>query len=141
MAKRCKKKPVKAQKTFDLEQWVNRGFEGGSKIKKSWKDRMREWPCFYCNKTSDLTDSNKRNTVDHIKARALGGPDQPDNAVACCPKCNVEKDQKTVEEWFAFLYEKGDPRAFAAVILLSRPYKSVENRSHWWHYQAWPELP
>jgi 5-methylcytosine-specific restriction endonuclease McrA len=42
--------------------------------------------CEYCGVTE--TDSAGRLTVDHFQPRAQGGPDELDNLLYCCWRCN-----------------------------------------------------
>lgn len=38
-------------------------------------------------------------TVDHVLAKARGGLSTMENLVACCTDCNVDKGDKTLDEW------------------------------------------
>lgn len=47
--------------------------------------------CFYCDEPAQ--------SLDHIVARANGGPDTPDNLVPVCRVCNGQKSAKSLEAW------------------------------------------
>lgn len=52
--------------------------------------------CGYCVKEFDYTNI----TVDHLYPFSLGGPTIPENLIPSCKKCNQEKANLTVEEFF-----------------------------------------
>ena len=50
--------------------------------------------CTYCR------HSNVRLELDHVRPRAIGS-DRVDNLTTCCRDCNVEKDNRTIEDFLA----------------------------------------
>ena len=78
------------------------------KIKKNWTDEnpsVREiksvyrkslqsgFRCVYCNLPMTLdTDFENSSTIDHIRARFLGGDTSEKNMVVCCKRCNNKKN-------------------------------------------------
>lgn len=63
----------------------------------SWEGlKVRVWQrdgyqCVYCAVDLDATNGPNGRTVDHLLAKANGGQDTMDNAVACCRSCNSSK--------------------------------------------------
>lgn len=55
------------------------------KKRKFWEGRERK--CFWCSK--NLTDENK--TIDHVVPQSYGGGHNPENLVACCLGCNIQR--------------------------------------------------
>lgn len=54
--------------------------------------RAQRGACALCGELMTLDrDDPRRATVDHIKPRALGGTDRPDNLQAACWECNAKK--------------------------------------------------
>lgn len=60
--------------------------------------------CWYCGK---LMNPWEDFTIDHMDPRKQGGGDELSNLVPCCKRCNSRKHAKTVEEYRAYLQEKG----------------------------------
>ncbi|EWS82737.1 HNH endonuclease [Brachybacterium phenoliresistens] len=56
--------------------------------------------CVYCG-ASGLGAASVPLTLDHVRARAHGGPDAPANLVAACVPCNRDKGDREVEEYLA----------------------------------------
>lgn len=55
--------------------------------------------CYYCG-----CELNKeKRTIDHMYPRDLGGVSITNNLVPCCTKCNHEKDNMTMQEYFNYL--------------------------------------
>lgn len=59
--------------------------------------------CAYCGRKAD--------TVDHIIPKSKGGDESDENLVACCKRCNMEKNNRTPEEagmsfWSGYLIMK-----------------------------------
>lgn len=54
----------------------------------------QEGRCGYCGITLD----NKYH-VDHMQPVSRGGSNWPDNLIVCCAECNLNKHNKTLEEW------------------------------------------
>jgi hypothetical protein len=59
--------------------------------------------CVYCGTESSYTrefkSSHKLLTVDHIVPASRGGKTSVENLVTCCRQCNMEKSDRTPEEW------------------------------------------
>jgi hypothetical protein len=62
-------------------------------IREYIKEREQTNKCIYCDSETDLT-------LDHILPSIRGGPDDPDNAVWVCQKCNSSKGSKRLYEWY-----------------------------------------
>jgi len=58
--------------------------------------------CAYCKR--DLIETGYH--VDHITPLTKGGTNYPDNLCLSCPKCNVNKNARTPEQWTNRWYEK-----------------------------------
>ncbi len=54
--------------------------------------------CAYCEATL-----NKHFHVDHILPVAKGGSNALSNLAVCCPRCNLAKHAKTVQEFYAWM--------------------------------------
>lgn len=78
--------------------------------------------CLVCDTTVDLSHS----VLDHIIARALGGPEALQNSIVLCRRCNSSKGTKDLLEWWQF---KGYP-----VESLPRNVVCLYARMHWQHY-------
>ena len=64
--------------------------------KRLWRERIKEnWnhECAYCG-------SNENITLDHIKPRSLGGPDETNNVICACHECNQEKGRDQWLDWY-----------------------------------------
>lgn len=55
--------------------------------------------CFYCGE--DLVPENR--TLDHMYSRAYGGISLPNNLSACCRKCNEEKRDMSIDQYYTWL--------------------------------------
>jgi hypothetical protein len=69
--------------------------------------------CGYCGKRlnmslgpSEYHTSPDVPTVDHMQPVSRGGNSDLDNLMPCCSKCNQVKNNKTVEEYRAYLLKK-----------------------------------
>lgn len=79
--------------------------------KMNWSSTIREWllenekpnECIYCGLKEKLT-------VEHILPRCRKGPDNPDNAIRVCKKCNSSKGGKRLYEWIGFEHKDKVPR-------------------------------
>jgi 5-methylcytosine-specific restriction endonuclease McrA len=60
------------------------------------------WGCFYCKKFPD--DYH----IDHKQPPNRGGSHSMENWVLACMQCNQEKHNKTVDEYRAWLRERGE---------------------------------
>ena len=71
----------------------------------------------------------KATTIDHVRPKAQGGPDDWDNVVAACRKCNHKKGSKTLAELGWELHNKPwRPEGAVARVLLH----AHDNRwDHW----------
>lgn len=58
--------------------------------------------CQYCGSIHNLT-------IDHVLPRSRGGKDTWENMVAACLHCNINKGNKTPEEWGTPLSKKPKP--------------------------------
>ncbi len=54
----------------------------------------QEGRCAYCN-----IELNGVYHIDHIYPLSRGGSNWPSNLACACPKCNLSKSDKTLEEW------------------------------------------
>jgi len=94
------------QRAFQMNRFI--ALRDG-KIK--WSSTIREWvrehekpnECIYCGSKDDLT-------VEHILPRCCGGPDNPDNAIKVCKKCNSSKGGKRLYEWRGLKGKDSIPR-------------------------------
>lgn len=78
-----------------LLRFVKVPFKYGPKVwTKAGVLERDEYKCAYCQKRG----RNIVTTVDHVLPQARGGRDTWDNTVACCPRCNTKKADKTLEE-------------------------------------------
>jgi len=76
--------------------------------------------CFYCGgamlRRGKQSASGKRlsRTDDHKTPLSRGGPDGPENIVTCHARCNVDKGDRTLEEYRAVVARKKgvDPKQF-----------------------------
>lgn len=70
--------------------------EKGSGDPKKWTAiripilELDKYMCAYCGRKGD--------TVDHIIPKSKGGDESDDNLVACCKRCNMEKNNRTPED-------------------------------------------
>ena len=62
--------------------------------------------CHYCRAALSLEGEWH---IEHLVPRALGGNDRPINLVAACPRCNLEKSDKSALEFI--LLRRGDREA------------------------------
>lgn len=65
--------------------------------------------CFYCGEQYSVL------WQDHLIPRARGGDDSLDNIVPACRRCNILKRDRTAEEFFAYLEERGLGPLFRAL--------------------------
>lgn len=65
--------------------------QAGAEYRRATSEALHGLECFYC--------GDQAQSVDHIIARASGGPDHPDNLVPVCRSCNGQKSAKSLEEW------------------------------------------
>jgi len=54
------------------------------------------WQCFYCIKAP-------AQHLDHMHPKIRGGSDADENMIGACRACNVRKNDRTVEEYRAYL--------------------------------------
>jgi 5-methylcytosine-specific restriction endonuclease McrA len=73
----------------------NRLLEDPGFTKQEWLDLLREhgYSCAYCGKTGIKL------TKDHVIPLSKGGTHTKENILPCCPDCNHEKNDRTLEEW------------------------------------------
>lgn len=77
----------------------------------SWSTSIREYVkereepnrCIYCGVEGKLT-------LEHILPVSRNGPDDPDNAVMVCSRCNSSKGGRRLFEWFGLENRDGLPR-------------------------------
>ena len=58
--------------------------------------------CVFCGGTSSPEGEKGRHprlSVDHLRPESRGGPTVMENLVTCCRRCNMEKTDRTPEEW------------------------------------------
>jgi 5-methylcytosine-specific restriction endonuclease McrA len=67
------------------------------------------YTCGYCGDTA--------NEVDHIIPLKRGGSSDPENLVACCRTCNIQKKDQNVG---VFLAQRSTPPVFAGVLSLKQ---------------------
>ncbi|MCL4435316.1 MAG: HNH endonuclease [Thaumarchaeota archaeon] len=72
-------------------------------IREYVKEREERDRCIYCGAEGKLT-------LEHILPLSRNGPDDPDNAVMVCGKCNSNKGCKRLFEWFGLENRDGLPR-------------------------------
>lgn len=84
---------------------------GICKISKKELFVLANSPCFYCQKTENIT-------VDHVVAISRGGRDAIGNLVSACKSCNSSKGALTIMEW---LVRGNPPTAYAQ----SRGFRSL----------------
>jgi 5-methylcytosine-specific restriction endonuclease McrA len=70
-------------------------------------DRDGGFFCFYCK--SPLDDSYH---IDHKTPYARGGENRLDNLALACLQCNQEKHSKTLDEYRAWLRDRGEAVRF-----------------------------
>lgn len=72
----------------------------------------RQTACPYCGTTMNGRDKHPRApTRDHVQAKSVGGSRAPENFVMVCRLCNGHKGRMTLEEFHAWLDQRGDKRA------------------------------
>jgi 5-methylcytosine-specific restriction endonuclease McrA len=62
------------------------------------------WICHLCGESIDPNldrNADMALSVDHIIPKSQGGPDTPDNLKAAHRKCNWQRNDMSVEEWFS----------------------------------------
>ena len=67
-----------------------------AEAKRQWRQEIKEhWNnrCVYCGSTDNLT-------IDHIKAKTLGGRDEARNLVCACRDCNNSKASRHWLSWW-----------------------------------------
>lgn len=101
---RSSQKDTPARKRAEIEQsWAIRGMTQ-PEIRRSWLERHfaeQKGRCAYCTNEIKIgpgkTRLDERATIDHVVARANGGPDIFENTVAACQPCNVAKADLPLE--------------------------------------------
>lgn len=75
--------------------------------RRMWLERhivSQEGRCFYCNIPLILNPAlgkhDRKATIDHVVARAVGGADIEENTVAACAACNTAKAYMSKEEFY-----------------------------------------
>lgn len=53
------------------------------------------YTCQYCGKHANQLGAKNPLTIDHVKPKSKGGPNQWDNVVAACYRCNLKKRDRT----------------------------------------------
>jgi hypothetical protein len=66
-------------------------------------------PCPYCGAIMRIGPRKTWPSRDHILPRALGGSLR--TKLIVCQRCNENKQDFTLREWYAVLKARGDPRA------------------------------
>ena len=61
------------------------------------------YSCVYCG-LKDTT--GKKLSVDHVKAKNLGGSNKYTNLATCCKHCNRAKSDLSLNGWFAVLQQR-----------------------------------
>lgn len=56
--------------------------------------------CFYCQETP------KKETIDHVIPKAMGGGVLSNNVVYCCWDCNHQKGDSLLDDWYVILKDK-----------------------------------
>lgn len=86
---------------------IRREKNAANVLKKSqwWKNVKGRGKCYYCGRRFPPDEL----TMDHIVPIIRGGRSQKNNVVACCKKCNSEKQNRLPVEWDEYLRgELGD---------------------------------
>lgn len=76
-----------------------RARQRGAEGKYTYKDELaiydkQKGQCYWCGK-----QLNGKYHVDHVIPLSRNGSNNPDNLVVACPSCNMQKHDKTPEEW------------------------------------------
>ena len=65
--------------------------------------RRDNYKCAYCG----CTCKGDELTLDHVKPRAKRGRNEASNLVTACRSCNLEKSNKTMNQYIAYLEGNG----------------------------------
>jgi len=63
--------------------------------------RRDDYRCAYCGRR--YKSQMSRLTLDHVQPRARGGSNKSTNLVTCCDTCNLQKGNKTLNQYIAWL--------------------------------------
>lgn len=80
--------------------------------------------CFYCGEVGAEMH------LDHMKPKSRGGSNEDENLVAACAACNIQKRDKTVEEYRLYLSYKRKAE-ITVVFAGERPLGPVFTRPEW----------
>lgn len=72
--------------------------------KKQFKQVAMErdnYTCYIITCRKEMHKDHPDLSADHIKSRAKGGTDYPDNIACCCKQCNEEKGNLDLEDFLA----------------------------------------
>lgn len=68
-------------------------------------------PCGYCERPMDARLFDRRPTWDHIEPRSKGGSNRAANLIRVCRRCNWDKADVTLLQFWFWLSDRNDPRA------------------------------
>ncbi len=83
----------------------------GSGAPKPSLKRYQGKPCAYCHIPMDYGHPRLSPTRDHIVPRSRGGENGTHNYVRACRRCNEDKRNMFLDEWYERLVRDNDPRA------------------------------
>ncbi|EMT38135.1 HNH endonuclease [Thermoanaerobacter thermohydrosulfuricus WC1] len=87
------------QRNYKARKKQASGTHTGEDIKKLYAEQ--DGKCFYCGK-----ELEGEFHVDHKVPLSRGGSNSPDNLVLACPSCNLQKNDKTIEEYFIWIEKR-----------------------------------
>lgn len=101
--------PIVPRQLTPLEE-LPKGSRGDPGARKPFSRSLREQeppPCTYCRRPTMHEPGPDQLQGDHVIPRAHGGNNDPTNRVPSCRTCNIQKKDRTPEQWYLWLRGKG----------------------------------
>jgi len=97
--------PVIVPRQFTPLEELPRGSAGGDTAGLLFRRSMNQQkpegtPCLYCGRPTTKKFGPDRHNGDHIIPKSRGGNASPENHADSCQSCNLEKADRTPEEWY-----------------------------------------
>lgn len=94
------------------------------KYPPGWRSKFNGEPCPYCAVPMHMDDPSRFPSHEHVEPKSKGGKNDPSNALIACATCNHWKGNKTLEQFWRMLVDRGETewaKTVAAFIAKRKP--------------------